>query len=269
MKIRTLFEHLGLARPAPPRPVIRFASVIGNFSISKATAVREAKDLALRPEWIKTQLASGARPLASCPGMWDYYQCGFVIPAHCDIHVSADSEGVQIALNGVQRMDAADQAKLAPGKFDYDMVAGHAPIQDGVPKSVERLPLPWGVFLEPGWSAYVLPATMHLGAGLLDKLHIYAGVVDYDQVASCNLIFSVLKPGQFTLYAGTPLLHVIPFRREPVEASCGRATQEEMDRFLYSYPSRRKGFYRSFLHQKKSFSMGCPLHAGRAAPDAE
>ena len=259
MKIRTFLERLGVVSPPPPRPVIRFASIIGNFSISKATIVKEAKDLSVRPDWIKTQLGSGNKPVASCPGMWDYYQCGFIIPAHCDIHIKANSEGINITLHGLHNMNEVDLQKMLPSKFDYTMVAGNAAIQESVEKSVEKLPLPWGIFMEEGWSAYVIPALMH--SSFLDKIHIYSGFVDYDNIGTCNLIFSVLKECEFTIYAGEPLLHVIPFRREEVIASCGRATQEELDKHKYSFISRKKGFYRNFLHQKKVFKMGCPFHS--------
>lgn len=259
MKIRTLLERLGVVKPQPPRPVIRFASIIGNFSMSKATTVKEAKDLTVRPSWMKAQLESGNKPIANCPGMWDYYQCGFVIPAHCDIHIKANSEGVNISFSGLQNMDSWDLARMQASKFDYTMVAGNAPIQEGVEKSVEKIPLPWGVFLEEGWSAYVIPAIMH--SSFLDKIHVYPGLVDYDNISTCNLIFSALKECEFTIYAGEPLLHVIPFKREEVIASCGRATQEELDKHQYSFTSRKKGFYRNFLHQKKVFKMGCPFHS--------
>ncbi len=263
MNIRTLLEYLGLMKPLPPRPVIRFASIVGNFSVSKATIVKEAKDLAVRPDWMKTQLGSGHKPVANCPGMWDHYQAGFIIPAYCDIHITANAEGIEIALDGLRKMDDADASRMMPVKFDYNMVAGNAPIQDSVEKSVEKIPLPWGIFLEEGWSAYVLPAIMH--SSFLDKIHIYPGLVDYDNCASCNLIFSVLKECKFTIYAGEPLLHVLPFRREEVTASCGRATQEERDKYYFSFVSRKKGFYRTFQHQKKVFKMSCPFHsAGKA-----
>lgn len=259
MSIRPLLERLGFVKPLPPRPVIRFASMVGNFSVSQVSAVKEAKDLSIRPDWMKAQLGSGYRPVANCPGMWDHYHAGFIIPAHCDIHICANEEGIEISIDGVRNMANDDAARLKPVKFDYNMVAGNAPIQDGVAKSVEKLPLPWGIFMEEGWSAYVLPAIMH--SRFLDKIHVYPGIVDYDRVGSCNFIFSVLKECSFTIYAGEPLLHVLPFRREEVTASCGRATQEERDKYNFSVVSRKKGFYRTFLHQKKIFKMGCPFHS--------
>jgi hypothetical protein len=258
MKIRALLERLGLVK-RQPRPVARFASIIGNFAVSKATVVKEAKDLSVRADWMRTQLESGNKPVAHCPGMWDYYQCGFIIPAHCDIHIAGNKEEIQVSLSGLQKLDDPDLPKLMPVKFDYRLVEGNAPIQDSVKTGVEKVPLPWAIFLEEGWSAYVIPAIMH--SSFLDKIHIYPGLVDYDNFTTCNFIFSVLKECDFTIYAGEPLLHVIPFRREEVTASCGRATQEELDKHQYSFPSRKKGFYRNFLHQKKVFKMGCPFHS--------
>ncbi|HEY4542951.1 MAG TPA: hypothetical protein VIG66_11330 [Noviherbaspirillum sp.] len=262
MSLKTLLEHVGLGRPRAPRPAIRFASVVGNFSVSPVTAVKEAKSLDMRPQWIKTQLQSGHTPVASCPGIWDFVQAGFLIPAHCDIRIRATPEEVLVeplGLANMMKMDEAEVQKLSPVKFDYNMVTGNAPIQEGVVHSVEKLPLPWGIFLEEGWSAYVVPALMH--SAFLDKIHVYPGLADYDRFSTCNFIFSVLKECDFTIYAGEPLLHVIPFRREEITASCGRATQEELDRHHFSVVSRKRGFFRRFVHQKKVFRMGCPFHA--------
>ena len=262
MALNTMLERLGLVQPKPPRPTIRFASIIGNFSVSKASVVKEAKHLSVRPEWMRAQLESGHKPIASCPGMWDFNQAGFVIPAHCDIHIQANAEGVVIepvGLKNLMKLNDYDLERLMPSKFDYNMVAGNAAIQESVEKSVEKLPLPWGIFMEEGWSAYVLPALMH--SSFLDKIHVYPGLADYDNFSNCNFIFSVLKECDFTIYAGEPLLHVIPFRREEITASCGRATQEELDKQQFNVVSRKKGFFRTFVHKKKVFKMRCPFHS--------
>lgn len=259
--IEKLLDHLGL-RKKPDAATVRFASIVGNFSVSPHTRVQEAKSVALRPQWLKAQLKSGHTPVASCPGMWDHLQAGFIIPAHCDIHIQADANGIEITplgLKNIFKLNDEEVARLTPTKFDYDMVTGNAPIEDGLEKSVEKLPLPWGVFMQPGWSAYVMPALMH--ASYLDKIYAYPGVVDYDAFSTCNFIFSVLKPCEFVIYAGEPLLHVIPFRREIITADCGRATQEELDRHHFNVVSRKKGFYRTNVHKKKTFSLRCPFHA--------
>ena len=127
---------------------------------------------------------------------------------------------------------------------------------DGVKKYAGKIPLPWSVQAEAGYSAYVMPALMH--ADYFDKIFVYPGIVDFDNFHTVNFVFSPIKECEFTIYAGTPLLQILPYKREDITAECDRATQKEIDKHVFNFPSRMKHYYRKFLHSKKSYTMKCP-----------
>lgn len=234
-------------------PTFRFKSYIGNFAV--ATPVTTASRI--KPKWVKAQ--TGQQKFTDCPGMLDYSHAGYLVTAPTDIHIKANSAGtiVMLAPTPIRNNDG-----MTPSQFNYEVVEGWREPADGIEKSAWKIPLPWSVHAEEGFSAYVLPALMH--ADYLDKIFVYPGIVDFDKFHTINFVFSPIKECEFTIPAGTPLLQVLPLRREVITAECGKATVEETEEHLFNIPSRAvKRYYRRFLSEKKVFKMTCPYdHRG-------
>jgi len=237
-----------------PKFTIKFKSFIGNFSV--ATPVTMASKI--KPDWVRRQLPENS--VNKCPGMFDYLRAGYIITAHTDIHIKANKVGVVVTL---LPMPGATQG-LQPAIFDFKMVDGIIDSGD-VKKYAGKIPLPWSVGTAPGYSALVLPALMH--SDFLDKLFVYPGIVDYDKFNTINFVFSPIKECEFTIYAGTPLLHVFPYKRENFTAECDKATEKEIDNHIHNFPSRMKHYYRKFFHQKKSYTMTCPYEHRKSKND--
>lgn len=236
-------------------PTIKFMSYVGNFSV--ATPV--ASSSRIKPKW--TKLQTGKKKFHDCPGMLDYSHAGYIVTAHTDIHIKANSSGTFIVIEGVH-VEPHEVQLLQARPFDYDIVEGMTKPPEEVEKSAWKIPLPWSVRTQKGFSAYVLPAIMHVD--YLDKLFVYPGIVDFDKFHTINFVFSPMKECEFTIPAGTPLLQVLPFRREDITAECGRANQQEKDEHFFNMPSRAiPRYYRKFLSSKKTSKMTCPYdHRG-------
>lgn len=233
-------------------PTFRFLSYLGDFSVATpvATAAR------IKPKWLRKQ--TGGQKFTDCPGMLDYSHAGYIVTAPADIHIKANSAGTIILL---ERTPVHNNDGLQPAEFNYEVVEGMLS-PEGVKKSAWKIPMPWCVFAEEGFSAYVMPALMH--ADYLDKIFVYPGIVDFDRFHTINFVFSPIKECEFTIPAGTPLLQVLPLRREEITAECGRAETKEKEEHLFNIPSRAiKRYYRKFLSEKKVFKMTCPYdHRG-------
>lgn len=227
------------------KPHISFKSYLGNFAVS--TPVLRA--IKVRVPWMTKQTPETS--YARCPGMSDYATSGYVLTAHTDIHIKANSAGVVVQVTPM----ACDSARLQPTQFDFKLVDGMTTM-DGVKAYAGKIPLPWTIQARKGYSAYYLPPLMH--ADYLDKIFVYPGIVDCDAYHTVNFVFSPIKECEFTIAAGTPLLHIIPFKRENIVAECDKATIEETDRHLFNFVSKVKHFYRKYFHGKKSYTMKCP-----------
>lgn len=236
-------------------PIIQFVSSVGNFSV--ATPVATASRI--KPKWLRLQ--TGKQKFPDCPGMLDYSHAGYIITAHTDIHIKANDVGT-IIITTPTPLPHEDTRFLEPRPFNYEIVEGMTKPAKDVEKSAWKIPLPWAIFTKKGYSAYVMPAIMH--ADYLDKIFVYPGIVDYDNFHVVNFVFSPLKECEFTIPAGTPLLQILPFKREEYTAKCDRATQKQLDEHLHCIPSRAiSRYYRKFLSRKKTFKMTCPYdHRG-------
>jgi hypothetical protein len=232
-------------------PTIRFKSYVGNFSVNNPVI----ETWKLKSDWMKKQ--SKDNRFTKCPGMLDYHMTGYIITAYTDIHIKANKVGMVIQPEITSFIDPIYKDFLKPAPFEYKMVEGMTHIGNDVVKGAHKVPLPWAIFTKPGYSAYVLPALMH--SDFLDKIFVYPGVVDYEHLHTVNFIFSAIKECEFTIPAGTPLLQIIPFKREKITAECGKATEMEKDEYLFAMGTKAiKNYYRRFLSERKSFKMKCP-----------
>lgn len=224
-----------------PEPILRFTSTDGAHHVSYP--VLPAK--LTKAEWLTEQVRQKNVRFAKCPGMHDYFQQGFIIRAWADIHIRATKHSVSVLIDNCPQV-------LQPVEMEFAVVDGIAPIGD-VAKRVIKLHAPWAIFAKDGYSANVIPALLH--SPFLDKLFVYPGTVDYENFHVCNFIFSPLEECELTIWAGTPLLQVIPFKRELVTATCGASTPDDLDRRYFSFRSKRPGLYRREFQQRKHIQM--------------
>lgn len=230
------------------RAKIKFASSIGNFAV--ATPV--VPSVRVRPKWLKEQ--KGEQRFAHCPGMMDYLNAGYIITAHTDIHIKATSEGCVVMVEGMC-VAHEEMPRLQPSQFNYAIVDGILQ-PDEVEKAAWKVPLPWTIHMRKGYSGYLLPALMH--SDFHDKIRVMPGIVHFDKFHTTNFVFVPVKECEFTIPAGTPLIQMIPFKREDFHAECGKATERERDEHFFNMPSRVKGYYRKYLASRQSFKMSCP-----------
>lgn len=235
-----------------PIPHVGFKSIFGNYAVSTAVVTSRST----KPKW-DAEFGTANTRYTICPGLHDFAMHGYLVRAHSNIHIKANKAGCVVKVDGPQESPQLEQTF----PFDEKLVTGWAPIDDTVKPVVLKLPLPWGVFTDPGYSGFALPALMHFPH--FDKIWIYPGIVDYDKFHVINLVFSPITECEFTITTNTPLMQVIPFKREDISASCDRATPQELDKYKYTIPTGRiPNFYKKFLRGRKRFTMSCPFSGG-------
>lgn len=233
--------------------IIRFAYNVGyhvTYHIERTSDVR--------PQWFIDMIANtkekrtkgdkkAAVKFVNCPGMHDYSQEGFIVRAHSDIHIKANTQGVVVSLPHV------GEPHLRAEKMDMDVVTGMAPFRDKVMPMVWKVPVPFGVHMPPGHSMHLLPALMHFPH--FDKVWIYPGTVDYGNgFATANCIISVITPCDIVIPAGTPLLQAMPFKNVAYHGISAKANATEIDQLRHGFPSRVKAAYRRLFHTKKVYT---------------
>jgi len=228
-------------------PVLRFSSVRGAYNYSYAGQIRLASDLKNQPEWLKNQRTykDGRDKFLNCPGMADYMKAGYIIPAWETIKIKANTADTVVLIDG------PGPNVIQP--MSPKLVDGLATIDPSVKFRVTKIATPWAIFAKDGYSAHVLPAIYH--SPFLKDLHVYSGIVDYDKFTVCNFIFSAVTACEIEIPVGTPLLQVIPFKRENITAVSIKATMSDTDKAHFQFPGKVRSAYRKYCYGKKTYTL--------------
>jgi hypothetical protein len=65
-------------------------------------------------------------------------------------------------------------------------------------------------------------------------------------------MFSPLREMHVKIYAGTPMLQIIPYKRETITAEVGLITPYESGLANFKYRTTAPGFYRKWIYKKKT-----------------
>lgn len=136
----------------------------------------------------------------------------------CMPFFDALATGWILPLAATVRLQIADEGRTvhAGWEFDRPMVSNHAPPQVAGHPALPRPPVKfhnhWTICTAPGWSCLFLPPLNRPNP----VFECVAGIVDTDRYASpVNLpFFATGADGLHVIERGTPLVQVIPFRRE-------------------------------------------------------
>lgn len=188
--------------------------------------------------------------LPHCPGMIQYAQLGYIIPAWIDIHIMANKAGVSHYIGSADR---GNRGFLEGRVMEANVVEGISTPQDGVPLTPLNFGSPWGIFAKGDVTALLLPAYYH--SNFLDDLDVFPGSVDYKSFHTANFICAPKRKCEVHIKAGDPLLHVIPFWNKEINAGYGPGTQDQLDKYDNMIPGDDKQYYRKFHMLKKVFNL--------------
>lgn len=144
--------------------------------------------------------------MKACPGIQDYMGLGYTLSMWTDLLITATEEGFG---------------------FDSDMPKGlvttFKPDQwEGCPRGsdhahVLKINMPWKIRTPRGWSVLLLEPWYHKEA----RWSVFPGLVDSDILGTVTFVAAWHLPvGETTLIrAGTPMLHIVPVRRESLALS--------------------------------------------------
>jgi hypothetical protein len=228
-------------------PVLKFAAVRGAYNYSYAAQIKLASDLKNQPEWLKNQRTyeDSKDKFLNCPGMADYMKTGYIIPAWETIKIKANAAGTVVLIDG------SGPSIVSP--MSPKLVDGLTTIDPSVKFRVTKIATPWAIFAKAGYSAYLLPAIYH--SPFLKNLHVYSGIVDYDKFTVCNFIFSAVTACEIEIPVGTPLLQIIPFKRETITAVSMQATESDMGKANFQFPVKIRSAYRKYCYGKKTYKL--------------
>jgi hypothetical protein len=125
----------------------------------------------------------GKHLMPYCPGILDYAQFGYIIPAWVDIHIMANKAGVSWYLG--DKGARGDRGFDNGVRMDEKFVEGaFTPV--GIDPVAILFPSPWKIFTQKNISALLMPAFYH--STFLEDLYVTPGLVDYKNFHVTNFI---------------------------------------------------------------------------------
>lgn len=175
-----------------------------------------------------------------CVPVFDALTSGYIIPTYCDLIVKKDINGKHVYMSPVS--DSINFHDIAQAPYHPKMNNQMFP----------KWTNPWGIKTPKGYSSLFIPP-VH---GVNNFFTVVEGIVDTDRYrAPVNFPF-VLNDVNFEglIPAGTPMVQVIPFKRESWESSFGtekdlKEIKQDNDRLTSSFFDR----YRNMFWERKHF----------------
>ena len=234
-----MFDIISRLRPVTLDCFTGHPGIYHQFPIIKATQ--------LYPEWWKslksnTELTTDSNPIKTpmatvkvCEGLLDMYKNMITIPMWSDLKIRYDDKG------NFAWKSAAD-----------DLIIGHHPsVQFDHPEFSDmihmKITVPWMIQEKTGVNFQLFHSDWNMPSNMF-KFRIPGGVLNYKyQVgANCNMWIPKKTDGSIDLYAGDPLMNLLPLSErkviiknhllDPVE------TKEIQQKF--GYPSKFVGRYK-------------------------
>jgi hypothetical protein len=200
---------------------------------------------------LKSQIGSDVQDLTvkRCVPFLEAMSAGFIIPLWCDVNVIASGGSITINFPRDWRRD------YQIGSHTEAQVSGHPATGEKYGNIPLKWVNPWVIETDPGVSC-MFTSPMNHG----DKnIKIIDGIVDTDNYYNTiNFpFFWTGGDGEFIIPAGTPLVQVVPFRREEFNLEFAELDGLRMDRTKGVLSTKLRNAYRENMwHKSKNVRGG-------------
>jgi hypothetical protein len=198
------------------KPTIEFSST--EWTARKYYPIQLARET-FPDYWKKmeSKMPTGVDTVRKCPGISDWMSLGYIIPAWTDIEIDQTGPyGPAVMLSNGRESASAHPPEQCQGMLEQK-THHHGSV---------KLPYVWRIKTSPGWSVMLVP----LWYWKDQPWEAMPGIIHSDNHhGEVNLNFILKsKEEKITVPAGTPLVQVIPFKREPVHAVTRATTKEDL-----------------------------------------
>lgn len=187
-----------------------------------------------------------------CIAFLDMLSSGYIIKAPFDIYIDTTGDDPHFDIPEVMKTFVSLGNKALIGNHDLKQVTGYPFDKDQYIEYLFRVNVIWAVETDPGYSTlFIQPQHQEIS-----PLFTISAIIDTDTYPSNGLMsFLVKKNFKGIVSKGTPLLQIIPFKREEYESEYIE-TQEKVFQVKNITANIRSVFnsgYKKFFWHKKSY----------------
>ena len=182
-----------------------------------------------------------------CPGIKDFMETGFVIPAWCDMEIIPSEDG-----NYVNTRYSDPTYNAAHHPADQVSVPGAEILTKFGVRAAVKLDCPWKIWQPKDWILMYLPMFFFEGR----NYEAIPGVIDHDLGALISPINIMLLEKKITkIKLGEPLVQVVPIKREKVTARTSALSKTAVDRHNAIIQTNKITFngWSKWQHAKKTY----------------
>lgn len=175
-----------------------------------------------------------------CMPLWDMMTAGYIIETPYDIYVRQTPDGPYFQWGDMQAIVFQDMDQFQNHPYSRDI------------NYAVRIVVPWSIKTPPGWSVMVMEP-QHREPG---PIICSSGIVDTDNYQFTINTFLKLRDPKFEgmIPAGTPLLQVIPFKREAWVSELGTdKTRKDIDIYVGKFKTMFFDKYKKLSWSKKEY----------------
>ena len=174
------------------------------------------------PDWWKKmkifQAVRGrrAQTIRACPAMHDWLKSGWYIVANRDMEVLVGQDREGLADENYVTRDSSDSGYSSPShpSDQFDNAFDYIKNGKGHVKDAFKMRNPWNIITPSGYSTFYLEPFLFQN----DYFATWQGIIDTDKfntnLDNSQIIFYPKTEESFTITEGTPLVQVIPYKRE-------------------------------------------------------
>jgi hypothetical protein len=178
-----------------------------------------------------------------CPSINSFLKYGYVISAWCDIEISFDNDQIHIKYSN------PDYKHDVHTESQYHQILGD---QFDV-RLVIKLNNPWHIKTVDGYSCFWMPIYY-----TNKNYQALPAILDTDvSLNDCPINLAFFEKKYTLIKMGEPLVRIVPFRREPIDAVSRKFDSADENRFLNILGLNGLSRYnwRGFISAKHKFSL--------------
>jgi hypothetical protein len=219
--------------------------ISGVEGLTEAVPIRRA--IEMMPDWAKacrkdfTKDKTQPLHLAKCPGIFDLYKVGYVVPMWCDVAIETQGDTFrwtcQEHIKRLERVDHPSGELPIVTNHSYDNIAKFLPRRNQSIANIIKIDTPWAVVAPPGVKFLTLPFPYpdH------QEFDACPGILDPAISTEVNIqMYWNVKNKDYLLKAGTPMQILVPLTENNYKYNVRDANENDKKWF------RRKNFLAHF-----------------------
>jgi hypothetical protein len=160
------------------------------------------------PSWFK-KIHKNYGSLRTCAGTVDYLATGVTIPLWTNVYCRPRPDGLGWEYGSDEMSPQAGFGVISGFPFESTGSCPMTQVRGIETSDFPKIMNPWRIETAPGWSTMMIPLAWEPN----NDYSIVPAVVHTDFYHTMNLVLNITASEEFYIKFGTPMMHLIPFKR--------------------------------------------------------